>query len=147
MNKMNKIKASIAATALFAVGGVATFSLLSDTSTTDIEVTSATFEMAVNDSTDGTYEVDLEATNLYPGETRSGDIELKNNSSIPATITLSKNELVSFEVDVDDGVTPFTSTTLEPGASKELALSVGLDYTETGSPADETLTVTFTAEQ
>lgn len=147
MKKPNKIKATIAAAALLAVGGVTTFSLLSDSSTTNIEVTSATFALSVNDSTSGTFVVGIDATNLAPGETRSGDITLRNNSSIPATVTLTKNTLVNYDVDVTDADGAFDEVTLAPGATEELELSVGLDNSETGSPAAENLTLTFNANQ
>lgn len=148
--KTNKIKATIAAGAILAIGGVTTFSLLSDSSTTDIAVTSATFELDVNTSTDGTYVVDLNAENLAPGEYRSGDIVLTNNSSIPAIIDLDKNDLVNYEVTLldDSSGEEFSTVTLPAnGGKEELTLTVGLNAAETGSPDGETLTVTFNAEQ
>jgi uncharacterized membrane protein len=147
MNKSTKIRSTIAAAAILALGGVATFSLLSDTSTTNIDVSSATFELSVNGSTNGTYDVDIDATNLAPGDVRSGDIVLTNNSTVPATVTLDKNQLENYNVNVSDGAAEFASVTLAPGASEELELTVGLDATETGSPAAEVLTLTFNANQ
>lgn len=147
--KTNKIKATIAAGAILAVGGITTYSLLSDSATTDIAITSATFQLDVNGSTTGTYNVVIDSDNLAPGETRSGDIVLTNNSSIPAIITMDKSVLDKYTASVTDAVSgeEFTTVTLAPDASEELKLTVGLPETETGSPAMETLTVTFDAEQ
>lgn len=147
--KTNKIKATIAAGAILAVGGITTYSVLTDSATTNIQVTSATFSLDVNDSTTGTYVVDIDAKNLAPGETRNGDITLTNKSSIPAIIKLDKGALENYTASVTDAVTDeaFTTVTLEPGASEELELTVGLPKTETGSPAAENLTVTFNATQ
>lgn len=145
--KTNKIKATIAAGAILAVGGITTYSVLTDSATTNIDITSATFSLDVNGSETGTYNVVIDSDNLAPGETRNGDIVLTNKSSIPAIVSINKSELENYTASVTDDAGEFTTVTLAPGASEELTLTVGLPEAETGSPADETLTVTFNATQ
>lgn len=144
----NKAKAVVLGAAILASGAAGTFALLTDTSTTDINITSAGFGISVNDSATGVYEVAIDGENLKPGETRTGEITLKNDSTIPATVTVAKSALVNFTSDLKtaDGE-DFTTVTLAEGETVDLDLTVGLDGAVTDSPADESLKVTFNAAQ
>lgn len=138
-----KAKAVVLGAAILASGAAGTFALLSDTATTDITITSADFGIAI--AGDG---VTLDATNLKPGETRSGAVAVTNDSSIDAVITLDKSVLNGFDSSVTNAAgEEFTTVTLPAGETTDLTLAVGLDADVTTPPAAETLKVTVNAAQ
>jgi uncharacterized membrane protein len=143
----NKVKAAVLATAVVATGGIGTMALLTDKSETKIEITSATLDLNVNGKTDGTYTVSMDTTNLRPGETRSGQITVKNDSSIPVTVDASQSALTGFTSAIKDGAADATQLTLAPAESKVLTLSISLPQSITTPPATQELTVTFDANQ
>lgn len=147
----NKAKAVVLGIAVLGAGGVGTLALLTDTSTTDISITSANFGLVVNDSATGSYKVDIDSDNMKPGDVRTGEITLTNESSIDSVITIDKSALAGFTSSVKDGdgagAAEFSTVTLAEGESKKLTLDVTLPSTVTESPADQTLSITFNAEQ
>lgn len=148
MERSRKVRLTAALAALLAVGVTGTMALFSDSATTDISVTSAKFDLEVNGSSTGTYSVSIDATNISPGENRVGDIVLKNNSTVPATVSLASNGLSGFTSSVTGAAAaPFTSVVIPAGGSEELDLTIGLPIATTVAPADQTLTLTFTADQ
>lgn len=147
----NKAKAVVLGVAVLGAGGVGTLALLTDTSTTDISITSANFGLVVNESDSGQYVVDIDGKNMKPGDVRTGEITLTNESSIDSVVTIDKGALVGFTSSVKDGVGPdaaeFSTVTLGEGESKKLTLDVTLPSSVTTTPDDQTLSVTFNAEQ
>lgn len=147
----NKIVIGGIAAALISTGVVGTMALLSSTATTEINITSATFEVTVNDEVTGVgtgdYQIDIDVENMAPGETRSGDITIVNESSIPVVITSTLSELDEFDAVLSEGATTFTSSVFTAGESRDLTLSVSLDENVTEVVSNENLQITFNAEQ
>jgi flagellar hook protein FlgE len=143
----NKAKAGILAASVVVAGGVGTMALLTDTSQTTIQITSASLGMSVNGEADGSYIVDMDSTNLSPGETRTGQITVKNDSTIPIVVDASKGSLTGFTSTLKDGPADVTQLNLAKGESKVLTLSIALPDTITAPPATQPLTVKFDASQ
>lgn len=146
----NKAKAAALGLAVMATGTVGTLALLTDTSTTDINISSADFGITVNDSADGNYEVAFAGgtENLKPGDVRSGDITITNDSTIDAAVTVTAGDLEGFTAavtNVDDSA--FAGVTLAQGESVTLTVDVALPASATTSPADEVLNLTVNAAQ
>lgn len=142
-----KAKAGILAAAIVATGGVGTMALLTDTSETTIQITSASLSMSVNGESDGSYIVGMDSSNLKPGETRTGQITVKNDSTIPVTVDATKGALTGFTSTLKDGATDVTRLNLAEGESKTLTLSIALPESITTPPATQPLTVRFDAAQ
>lgn len=148
-NKFSKVKAGVVAVAFIGASAVGTMALMTDTSTTDIKITSANLGLTVNGADSGTYIVDIESDNLKPGENRSGEITLLNDSSIPATITVDKSTLGAGwnqSLTNEDGE-QFTTVNVEGGESVNLNLTIGMDSDVTEPLEDDSLKITFNSEQ
>lgn len=148
-NKVTKAKAIIAGLAVLGAGTVGTMALLTDTTTATITITSANLGMVVNENAGaGTYTVEMDSSNLKPGDTREGTITVKNTGSIDADISAQLAGVSNFTATLEniDG-TPFASDTFEKGETRDLTLKVTLPAGTTTPPADENLSVTFNAEQ
>jgi hypothetical protein len=141
--------AMVGVAAALITGGVAgTMALLTDTSSSEIAITSASLDLNVNGTTDGSYNVVMDSSNIKPGEIRSGEIVVTNASTIPATITTSRNTLNTFVATLKDSANlEFQTVELAPGASETLTLAIELPSEVTTPPADQALTVNFTSVQ
>lgn len=142
-----KAKVIALSAAVVAAGGVGTMALLTDTSTTAIEITSASLDLNVNGSAGPNYTVTMDSSNLRPGETRTGDITVRNDSTIPITVDATQSPLVDFTSSLKDGATEVSHLTLQKGESRKLTLSITLPGSITVPPANQTLNVSFHADQ
>lgn len=142
-----KAKIALLAATAVAAGGIGTMALLTDTSQTTIQITSASLSLNVNGETDGGYSVTMDSSNLKPGETRTGQITVKNDSSIPVTVDSTQTALTGFTSAIKDGAADVGRLTLAPAESKVLTLSITLPTAITTPPATQQLKVTFDAAQ
>lgn len=142
-----KSKIALLAVGAIGLGSVGTMALLSDTSTTGIEITSASLALTVNGSEDGGYKVAIDTENMKPGDVRTGQITVANTSSIPADITSTKGTLVDFQSTLKDGETDFTAATFEAGETRTLDVTVTLPNTVTETPEEQELTLKFDSKQ
>lgn len=143
-----KAKTIVLASSVLVAGGVGTMALLTDTSTTAIEITSASVDLNVNGSSTGTYTVTMDSSNLKPGDVRTGTIVVKNDSSVPITVDATQSALTGFTSSVkDDANADVTRLNLAKGESKTLTLAIELPNSITTPPATQTLNVTFDADQ
>lgn len=143
-----KSKIALLAVGAIGLGSVGTMAVLTDTATTGIEITSASLALTVNENRpDGTFDVAFNTENMKPGDVRTGQITVKNDSTIPAVITADKGALEVYESTLKDGDKDFTTETFAVGQTKTLDVTVTLPAAVTETPEDETLTLTFDSEQ
>lgn len=142
-----KSKVALLAVAAIGLGSVGTMAVLTDTSTTNIEISSATLGLTVNEGENGTFQVAMDTDNMKPGDVRTGQIVVENESTIPAVITADKGALVNFTSTLKDGEKDFTSDTFAKDQAKTLTVTVTLPENVTETPAAETLTLKFDSTQ
>lgn len=143
-----KSKVALLAVAAIGLGSVGTMAVLSDTSTTNIEISSATLGLTVNENAGaGTFTVVMDTDNMKPGDVRTGQIVVENDSTIPAVISADKGTLVNFTSTLKDGDKDFTSDTFAKDQVKTLDITVTLPEGVTETPAAESLSLTFNSTQ
>ena len=143
-----KAKVALLAVGAIGLGSIGTMAVLTDSSTTSIEITSATLGLVVNENESaGTFDVVMNTENMKPGDVRTGQIVVENDSTIPAVISATKGSLVNFESTLKDGAKDFTSDTFAVDQTKTLTVTVTLPEGVTETPAAETLTLKFDSTQ
>lgn len=142
-----KSKIALLAVGAIGLGSVGTMAVLTDTATTEINITSADLALIVNEDVNGEFFVEMDTENMKPGDVRTGQITVTNDSSIPAVITADKGDLVNFQSTLKDGDKDFTSETFAVDQVKTLDVTVTLPEDVTETPADETLTLKFDSKQ
>lgn len=144
------------------IGVVGTAASFTDTAAITADISTGSLDINV-DGKDGTIALDLGATNLKPGDTKTKTFVLKNSGSLAASVTASSSSSKTL-TDVMTAVLKNGSTQvysgsltglsvsaidLEPGASSTLSLSVTLPASVDNSYQSKTdkLTVSLSAVQ
>lgn len=144
------------------VGVVGTSAAFTDTAAITADITTGSLDINV-DGKDGTIALDLGATTLKPGDTKTKTFVLKNSGTLTATVTAastsSKTLTDVMTADLKNGSTSVYSGTLSglslnaidlaPGASTTMSLSVTLPAATDNTYQSKTdaLTLTLSAVQ